>query len=511
MRKVISLSLVLLLMLSLCAVSFAEPVRADDESTTTQLNLIFNSLGTLKQEDAYGTWCYTVTDLDHNGRLELLAASRQGGSSSLKVWEVNAELTDFNVCEVRIPDGQSFPNIITDNTDTYYDADADAWFYIFYDNLTLSANDVYAFKCSVSFKEGAAGFTNLATQHTQVVNGFQTTAYIDSNGVTISPEQYNASGMDAFGKMIRSSTNFDWFYFTDAASVVRLADSYAIFKGVKEPDKTVQSPVVTPAPAPASGTGSAPAATYTAPAYFAVTKNPTSESHYVGESALFISNASTWTSLSWTFVSPDGGEYSSQSFRNIFPGAYVSGEYSTSLTVSNLTTGMSGWGVYCTFYNNSQTARTSTAYIYVMVKPAAPAPTANPYSTVIAPGYYSVYQGNGTYTEFHGNEGFTTYYPDGSSYTQLNSGTAELNFGDGSSLVTYGDGTGTYYDNGSWISFDSNGAVISGGIDYDDYYPEVYSSTYGWGTLYSFPCYGCGNIISASTDVCPYCGYHYYG
>ena len=32
---------------------------------------------------------------------------------------------------------------------------------------------------------------------------------------------------------------------------------------------------------------------------------------------------------------------------------------------------MNGWGVYCTFYNNGQTARTNTAYLYVGVRPAA--------------------------------------------------------------------------------------------------------------------------------------------
>ena len=509
MKKAISFALVLMLVFSFAGSVGAEPVRANDETTASQLNLLYSNLNAVEQDETAATWCYTVTDLDHNGRLEIVAASIQGGGSNtvVKIWEVNEEQTDIVLSQINVPEGQSFPDIIVDNVDTYYNAETDTWAYIFYDNMTLNVNDVYSFKCSVTFQNGAASFTNLATQHTQVVNGFQTTSYIDSNGVTISPEQYNAAGINAYTNMLRSSTSFDWFLVSDAADAIRLADSYAVFKGVKELPKAAENPVPVTVTVP-SQTPATSSTVNNAVDYLIITKNPTSESKYAGDSALFIAGASTWTSLSWTFVSPDGGQFSVQSFRNMFPGAVISGEYNTSFTVSNLTTGMSGWGVYCTFYFNSQTARTSTAYMYVVTKAptATPRPTTSP-SVIITPGYYSVYQGNGAYTQYYEDGSYTTYYSDGSSYTNYGNGTTEINNGDGSGTFYYGDGSGTNYGNGYWENFASDGSVIRGGVDYD-YYPEIYSDVYGWGYL-TFHCANCGNEIPVDVEYCPYCGYHY--
>ena len=87
--------------------------------------------------------------------------------------------------------------------------------------------------------------------------------------------------------------------------------------------------------------------------------------------------ANAFDSLSWTLVSPQGGEYSVQSFAYMFADAPVSGEYSTTLSIGNVARDMNGWGAYCTFYYKGQTARTSTAYIYVSGEPT-PAPTPVP-------------------------------------------------------------------------------------------------------------------------------------
>ncbi len=51
------------------------------------------------------------------------------------------------------------------------------------------------------------------------------------------------------------------------------------------------------------------------------------------------------------FVSACGGSYS--------------GENGTTLNVYNVNANMNGWGAFATFYGNNQSARTTTAYIYV--------------------------------------------------------------------------------------------------------------------------------------------------
>ena len=62
-------------MMSLCAVSYAAPVKASDEAAAEQLKLITASFDSCRQDESAGSWSYTVTDLNHNGRLELFAAT----------------------------------------------------------------------------------------------------------------------------------------------------------------------------------------------------------------------------------------------------------------------------------------------------------------------------------------------------------------------------------------------------------------------------------------------------
>ena len=167
------------------------------------------------------------------------------------------------------------------------------------------------------------------------------------------------------------------------SGVKKLADVFPVPKPA-----ALQTPEVTPTPVPSAAPAPSPApapvptpvptpAPAPQPSFLLITKNPTNENKKVGGTALFVACANVFDSLNWTMVSPDGGEYSPQSFAYMFADAPVSGEYSTTLSIGNVAKDMNGWGAYCTFYYNGQTARTSTAYIYVSGQPA-PTPSPSP-------------------------------------------------------------------------------------------------------------------------------------
>ena len=81
------------------------------------------------------------------------------------------------------------------------------------------------------------------------------------------------------------------------------------------PVKETKAPAPTPAPKPAPAVTSAPAPVQPdQPTWLSITKNPTNENRVVGEAAIFIAGASAFESLNWTFVSPDGGEYTPANF-----------------------------------------------------------------------------------------------------------------------------------------------------------------------------------------------------
>ena len=445
MKKAISIVLMLVMVLSLSVASFAEeskeqtapapkaqtaaatPVRATDETANAQIEYLFNNFNTFKQaESADAKWSYAVTDLDHNGRLELLAASVQGDGryTHVMAWEVGTDLASAAPIQVNVPEDESFPDILTDSADTFYNQVSNTWIYMFYDNIVFSADEAYYAKCAVKLADDGLSFQQLAIQHNQAAGGIVNTAYMDNSGNAITGEQYNAAGTEGPAELIKSSTNFEWVDAANVTSQNMLFNSYAVFKGMMQPSsKTAQ-----PAQTPAQNGG-----------FLTITKNPTNESRTVGGTAYFVANASTWTSLSWTLVSPQGGEYNADGFVKLYPYAKVSGADSTTLTIANVSTDMNGWGAYCTFYSGGQTARTGTAYLYV----SGSTTSSNTYSYYYGLDYYTVYNSDGSYT---------MYFSDGSSLTV---------YKDNTYVYTEKDGTVTRYTTpGEWVTRDST-------LDYD--------------------------------------------
>ena len=435
MKKMFSILLLAALVFSLGVCAMPQSAMAEatvsgagNDDVSAQLNLIYSNLDGMKQSDGQLRWYYSVMDLNHDGNLEFVAAAQHPAdrSTNLKVWEVKPDRSGFTEYTLDKDPEESFPDILTDSTDTFYDTATDTWSYMCYDNVVLSPTEVYTVKCSVNVKDGKIGYDTYAVEHTEITNGIRTVDHTDENGFNISAEQYNAAGVNAFAGTERSSTSFDWFTQEKANSVERLTDSYLVFAGEKEPVESFPVPkpaalqeqqtVPTPDPnavpiAVVPASTPAPAPKPAAPIYLSVTKNPTNENNRkVGGTANFVSCANTFESLTWTFVAPDWGEYSVAGFRSMFPGSSVSGEYSTTLTVGNVQAGMNGWGAYCTFYYQGQTARTTTAYMYVNGgSTPAPAPAQDVYGSMSGTAYhdtaftiYVVLQ-NGTGLHLNGN------------------------------------------------------------------------------------------------------------
>ena len=365
----------------------AEPEPTPAPSDDPAILALFQTLPALQQEGEAREWRYAVTDLDHNGRLELVAASQHQAdrSTTLKVWELNDKADALVECAVKLEEGESFPDILSENADTFRDPVTGNWSYLFYDNILLSETEAYTAKCSVTLRDGTLSYEQYAIQHVLDENGKRTVSYMDLNGNEITPEAYNAAGELAFTGCEKSSSNFGWFRFEDAKDASCLTDSYAVFTGDQTPDKTNPLPRPRPLGEPAPAESPVPGA---APLFLYITKNPTNEKRVEGDTAYFVAFSNIYTSLSWTFVSPDGGEYTPQGFLNKVSGVELGGLYSTTLSINKLSKQADRWGAYCTFNYNGQTARTNTAYLSVSAKSAptptptpAPAPTAAPTPT----------------------------------------------------------------------------------------------------------------------------------
>ncbi len=225
----------------------AEPVApevpAELSDTDAQLELICDNMDKMIQPAGELPWFYTVTDLDRDGCLELIAASQhpQDRSTNLKIWEVNGDRTALTECNVEKDEEESFPDIMSDSMDTFHTAD-DTWNYLFYDNVVISDTEVYTSKSAFSMKDDVISYEAFAVEHTLVENGVRTTTHTDIEGVEITPEQYNASGVQAFEGAERSSVSFEWLTPDEATDITRLTESFMVFTGLKRPPSTSPSP-----------------------------------------------------------------------------------------------------------------------------------------------------------------------------------------------------------------------------------------------------------------------------
>ena len=329
-----------------------------------QINLILSKMDELLQTDEQNTWYYCIMDLDHNERMEFVAATQHPAdrSTSLKVWEVNADTTGLTECVIEKEADESFPDLITNAADTYHDYNIDRWYYLFYDNVVLSPAELYTVRCSVTMREGVIGYKAYAIEHSELIDAYRYVSHMDPDGNLISADQYNAAGAIDFNEAERTTTHFDWFTAAEAKTAYRLESSFKVFADMKP--APVKPPINPPAVmqhdelAPVWGNEGE-----TDAVYMVITKNPTSEKKKVGDSLSFVTSANVYDSCYWTFVDPNGNEFDLDYFAAHFVYSDVDGYYEPTLTIRNLDEYMDGWGAYCTYSFKGQTAETSTAWI----------------------------------------------------------------------------------------------------------------------------------------------------
>ena len=354
MKKILAMSLAFVMLFALGVTAHAAPATTGAK-LTDQISLIYQNFGSLKQDDTPTAWLYTVTDLDHNNRLELIAATTENalsGQARLRMWEVNQ---DGNALEVisheNTGKGDLFVNLMTDSADTAFDSETKAWYYIFpiyAEQKVDNADSVQNRICGIN-KHGTEIDCGTLAVRNSVIRGDQVEVSIqDKDKNSITEEQFLNVVNNTFAGKQRSNTSFDWFRSSEAASIDRFINSYSVFDGSK--------------------TLSQSASAYNIPTTavsLSVTKNPSNEYCSAGDTAIFIANAVNYTGLTWTFVDPQGNARSVQDFMNTCGGS-VSGQNATDLYIYNVNTNMNGWGVYCTFQGKgNQSARSATAYLYI--------------------------------------------------------------------------------------------------------------------------------------------------
>ena len=226
-KKAIS-SLLAVLMLCGCT-----PKAAPGSSVQEQCSLIMDARPQWQQEESShaDAYYYTVTDLDHNGHLELFAASTQGTGIFTygKFFEISEDYTALTECTIPLQEYDTLPEVICQSAPGCKDSDG-RYHYLFNDSSRASAAEYGLAIVALSLHSGVLQPETLAWMYTRYTESGEHAEYHDPNG-EITAEAFEhaqeayCAGKEAF------TVNLDWFSFQEDITAQRLLASYETFIG----------------------------------------------------------------------------------------------------------------------------------------------------------------------------------------------------------------------------------------------------------------------------------------
>lgn len=156
---------------------------------------------------------YAVTDLDQNGRLEVITSYILGSGHYAEsyYYEVNEALNGLIICEQKDRRPDSEADIIIDNAPIYYDSEHNIYYYIFDETRRDGIKCSYENRHALSFKDGVLSDRILA--YKTVLHKDSSTVITCSNADrnTISENEYDNIADTIFPDFIKMEASFSWF------------------------------------------------------------------------------------------------------------------------------------------------------------------------------------------------------------------------------------------------------------------------------------------------------------
>ena len=153
-----------------------------------QRALIERSRNVWEPDLEYETWFSAITDLDHNGRLELLLASLQGSGlyTWVNVWEVNENYSGLTLCPDNTGEGEAWPDIIKETLTAYRDPASGRYTYYCEDYMRDGAAHYWTGLDSFSLENGRIDVKTLASKDERYnEQGASVIHYYDADGAEI--------------------------------------------------------------------------------------------------------------------------------------------------------------------------------------------------------------------------------------------------------------------------------------------------------------------------------------
>ena len=359
-----------------------------------QLRILENNRAQWAFEDPYDSpWFHTFTDLDRNGRLEVIAATTQGTGifTYVHYYEVRADGSGIDNCyhaDVEIEGPDDWPEIVMDSLPCYYDAVNDRCYYVC-EGITRDgyAHQYYTWQ-ALCLKDGVADWEFIASKNVNWdENGAPTTECRDAKGNTIAESEYDSAVEQRFAGLEKSELTLNWIQEENSWEDAEENNSSGWLDEPGEDTSAADGPQIV------------------------ITKNPTSEALTIGGKTWFIAHADNAETISWQLVDPQGTVYTLDSAMTYHPGLVLEVLEGDTIAVSSVPLSLNGWGIQARFDGRGGFAITEPAYIYV-------GDFLTPYSNIIGK-YRAAYEtGNSQNLEYSSNNDISemTAYSGGVGY-----------------------------------------------------------------------------------------------
>ncbi len=210
MRKILALSILFTMALAACG----NPSDIEALSKTeNQLEVIAENkdFWDEKMDYANEVYQYAVTDLDHNGRLEIIV-SNMGGTGIYtysRFYEISETFDGLTECETDFVEGYSQPDIMSMKLETCLDKEGQ-YQYVVYDTIRNGAAEYHENIKALSLQEGKVVTTPIAYSTSIYTEGEPNTSFRDCNGEELTEEEYLAAVKNYFADYTLTLTAFGW-------------------------------------------------------------------------------------------------------------------------------------------------------------------------------------------------------------------------------------------------------------------------------------------------------------
>ena len=188
------------------------PVPAKD-TVESQLHLIAEHSSIWLNDADAESYGFAVTDLDHNGRLEIIFSTCQGTGiySYNQIWEVNEDFTAIALCETETVEGDSQADIMVQSVLAFYDSGSNVYYYVFDDLAKNGAAEYYENKRAISLQKEKILEMPLAYKSTIYSDASSSTVTCtDIEGKEITQEEYENIADMVFSNYEKRDVSLGW-------------------------------------------------------------------------------------------------------------------------------------------------------------------------------------------------------------------------------------------------------------------------------------------------------------